>query len=183
MNLKKILFNFLLILTTQQFYASFLIPERHRILMDQGFSRIQSQNLAYAADTDTFDSEGFTTLHKIFIQNPTNIPMIKAFLKVGANINAQDGHGDTILHMAIKNFNENETKENFEMIKFLLDPEQTDADIDILNKNHKSSYSMNPKLIQNIVAEQHAIKHDEALNAYTAFQQAQNLTVDKNYPF
>jgi DNA-binding transcriptional MerR regulator len=85
--------------------------------------------------------------------------------------------------MAIRNYNTNKTEENIEMVKFLLDLNLTNADIDIFNNNHESPRTLNAELIHNIVAEQNAVKHDEAVRAYSESQRLKNLKMEEDYAF
>lgn len=54
----------------------------------------------------------------------------KLLLKAGANVNAQDWHGETPLHIILRNLNNIEKNVQFEMFNFLL---QNGAQIDIRN--------------------------------------------------
>lgn len=192
MLLKKI-FGFVLIaFTMQSLQASWLIPKAESDLMkNHNLSRVQAKNyldLQYAASKGqtklmqnilqrqepiTFfiniaDEDGNTLLHNLVLQNPNNlIEVIKILLTAGADVNMQNNNGDTILHLAINQFNDNKTDENLNILRYLLDPEATNVDINILNKNYESPLSLNREIIRLIVAEQNEKKHNEALKAHT----------------
>ncbi len=192
MLLKKI-FGFVLIaFTMQSLQASWLIPKAESDLMkNHNLSRVQAKNyldLQYAASKGqtklmqnilqrqepiTFfiniaDEDGNTLLHNLVLQNPNNlIEVIKILLTAGADVNMQNNDGDTILHLAINQFNDNKTDENLNILRYLLDPEATNVDINILNKNYESPLSLNREIIRLIVAEQNEKKHNEALKAHT----------------
>ena len=192
MLLKKI-FGFVLIaFTMQSLQASWLIPKAESDLMkNHNLSRVQAKNyldLQYAASKGqtklmqnilqrqepiTFfiniaDEDGNTLLHNLVLQNPNNlIEVIKILLTAGADVNMQNNNGDTILHLAINQFNDNKTDENLNILRYLLDPEATNVDINILNKNYESPLSLNREIIRLIVAKKNEKKHNEALKAHT----------------
>ena len=141
MLLKKI-FGFVLIaFTMQSLQASWLIPKAESDLMkNHNLSRVQAKNyldLQYAASKGqtklmqnilqrqepiTFfiniaDEDGNTLLHNLVLQNPNNlIEVIKILLTAGADVNMQNNNGDTILHLAINQFNDNKTDENLNIL-------------------------------------------------------------------
>lgn len=180
-----------------------LIPLKEFELMEQhGLSRVQAKNyldlewqalngfhksinniLQRAENVTSFinieDENGDTLLHRVFMQNPDNIEIIKTLIDVGADINAQNNNGDTILHIAMRNYNDSPTDEHFNMLRFILDPEATNADIDLFNKNHESPRTLNQPIIRVIVAEQHQIKHDQALQAYDAYKRSKERVNDE----
>jgi ankyrin repeat protein len=180
--------------------SSGLIPLQERLLMENnGLSRVQAKNyldfqrathegwstkslqniLNRQEDISPFldiikDENGNTILHTTILANPDNlIPTLQVLLQAGADINTQNNDGDTILHLAMRNYNQNPTEDIFNLIRFILDPEKTDADIDLFNKNHESPRTLNSGLIKTIVAEQHEIKHNQALKAYENYKKSQ----------
>lgn len=82
----------------------------------------------------------------------------------------------------MRNFNENPSEEHLNVIRFILDPESTDADIDLLNKNYESPHNMNRELISAIVAEQHEIRHNKSLEDHAArLQKLKKLEEDYEF--
>lgn len=206
--LQKIYRHILIFFMWAPLQASWLIPTAERDLMNNhALSRVQAKNyldLQYAASQgrtnqmknilnrqepitpfmiDIADENGNTLLHTTFNQHLHNLEeIIKILVKAGANINAQNNDGDTILHFAINNFNENKTDENLNILRYLLDPNETDTDINILNKNHESPLSLNPEIIHLIVLEQNQKNHDEALKQHAAgLQRLNKLNATENY--